>query len=191
MKILREHVVSRLRAWLLSDYYQLNFDSSDSSTHVLPCIMQMLSQTSFVGFGANTDTIYSLWFASILGNESPGNVMPVTRCIVLHHNEHDGVSNHKHHDCTLNRLFGRISKKTSKLRVTGLCAGNPPVTGEFPTQRTSNAENVSIWWRHHDLGSFVQCVDTDSISNVTFPRLFELHWHWRGILLHCVYLNQR
>ena len=24
-----------------------------------------------------------------------------------------------------------------------------PVTGEFPAQRASNAENVSIWWRHH------------------------------------------
>ena len=39
--------------------------------------------------------------------------------------------------------------KTSKLRVTGLCAGNSPVTSEFSTQRASNAENVSIWWRHH------------------------------------------
>ena len=29
------------------------------------------------------------------------------------------------------------------------CAGNSRVTGEFPAQRTSNAENVSIWWRHH------------------------------------------
>ena len=36
------------------------------------------------------------------------------------------------------------SKKTSKLRVTGLCAGNSPVTGEFPAQKASNAENVSI-----------------------------------------------
>ena len=36
-------------------------------------------------------------------------------------------------------------KKTSKLRVTGLCAGKSPVTGEFPAQRASNAENVSIW----------------------------------------------
>ena len=43
----------------------------------------------------------------------------------------------------------RRSKKISKLRVTGLCVGNSPVTGEFPPQRTSNAENVSIWWRHH------------------------------------------
>ena len=25
-----------------------------------------------------------------------------------------------------------------------------PVTGEFPTQMASNAENVSIWRRHHE-----------------------------------------
>ena len=24
------------------------------------------------------------------------------------------------------------------------------MTGEFPSQRASDAENVSIWWRHHD-----------------------------------------
>ena len=35
---------------------------------------------------------------------------------------------------------GAISEKTSKLRVTGLREGNPPVTGEFPAQRDSNAE---------------------------------------------------
>ena len=28
--------------------------------------------------------------------------------------------------------------------------GNPPVIGGFPSQRASNAENVSIWWWHHD-----------------------------------------
>ena len=33
-------------------------------------------------------------------------------------------------------------KKPSKLRVTGLCVGNSPRTGEFPAQRASNAENV-------------------------------------------------
>ena len=42
------------------------------------------------------------------------------------HNDHDGVSNHKPHGCLLNRLFRRKSKKTSKLRVTGLCVGNSP-----------------------------------------------------------------
>ena len=67
------------------------------------------------------------------------------------HNVHDGVSNHQPHDCLLNRLFRHRSKKTSKLRVTGLCAGNSPGTGEFPAQMASNTENVSIWWRHHDI----------------------------------------
>ena len=65
------------------------------------------------------------------------------------HNDHAGVSNHQPHDCLLNRLFRRKSKKTSKLRVTGVCAGNSPGTGEFPAQMASYAENVSIWWRHH------------------------------------------
>ena len=46
-------------------------------------------------------------------------------------------------------FFRRRSKITSTLRVTGLCAGNSPMTGEFPAQKASNAENVSIWWRHH------------------------------------------
>ena len=65
------------------------------------------------------------------------------------HNDHAGVSNHQPHGCLLNRLFSRKSKKTSKLRVTGLCAGNSPGTGEFPAQMASYAENVSIWWRHY------------------------------------------
>ena len=69
--------------------------------------------------------------------------------LLWRHSRRDGVSNHQPHDCLLNRLFRRRSKKTSKLRVTGLCAGNSPVTGEFPAQMASNAENVSIWWRHH------------------------------------------
>ena len=63
---------------------------------------------------------------------------------------HDGVLNHQPLDCLLNRLFGCRSKKTSKLRVTGLCVGKSPLTAEFPAQRASNAENASIWWRHHN-----------------------------------------
>ena len=47
------------------------------------------------------------------------------------------------------RLFRCNSKKTSKLRVTGLRVGNSPETGEFPAQMASTAENVSICWRHH------------------------------------------
>ena len=56
------------------------------------------------------------------------------------HNGRDGVSNHNRLDFLLYCLFRRRSKKTSKLRVTGLCEGNPPVTGGFLSQRISNAE---------------------------------------------------
>ena len=48
------------------------------------------------------------------------------RSLHWHHNDHDGVSNHQPHGCLLNRLFRRRSKKTLKLRVTGLCVGNSP-----------------------------------------------------------------
>ena len=58
------------------------------------------------------------------------------------HNEHHGVSNHQPYDRLLNRLFRRRSQKTSKLRVTGLCAGNSPVTGEFFHLMTSS------WFTH-------------------------------------------
>ena len=39
------------------------------------------------------------------------------------HNGPDSVSNHQPYDCLPNRLFRRRSKKSSKFRVTGLCAG--------------------------------------------------------------------
>ena len=64
-------------------------------------------------------------------------------------NGNGGVSKHQPHHCLLNCLFGCRSKKTSKLPITGPCAGNSQGTGEFPAQMASNAENVSIWWRHH------------------------------------------
>ena len=58
--------------------------------------------------------------------------------------ERDSASSHQSHDCLFNCLFRRRSKKASKLRVTGPCPGNSPVTGEFPAQKASNAETVSI-----------------------------------------------
>ena len=67
------------------------------------------------------------------------------------HIELDGASNHQPPDCFLNRLFRCRSKKTSTFRVTGLCVRHSLVTGEFPAQRVSNAENVSIWCRHPDV----------------------------------------
>ena len=84
-----------------------------------------------------------------------GNILKWTRMpLQWRHNGHDGVSNNQLRDCLLNRLFRRKSKKTSKLRVTGLCAGNSPGTGEFPAQMAKDAECVSIWWRHHESSAY-------------------------------------
>ena len=64
--------------------------------------------------------------------------------LLWRHNGHYCVSNHQPHHCLPNWLVWCRSKKTSKLRVTGLFARNSLVTA----QMASNAENVSIWWRH-------------------------------------------
>ena len=88
-----------------------------------------------------------LWFRA---EQGWFGMLPGSSSLRWRHNDHAGVSNHQPHGCLLNRLFRRKSKITSKLRVTGLCAGNSPGTGEFPAQMASYAENVSIWWRHHD-----------------------------------------
>ena len=86
------------------------------------------------------------------------------------HYGHDSVSNHLPHDCLLKHLFRRRSKKTSKLRVTGICGGNSPVPGEFPAQMASNAENISIWWRHH------AATATSALKSITRPHeLYGVH----------------
>ena len=69
--------------------------------------------------------------------------------LLWRHNELDCVSNNQPCDCLLNRLLRRRSKKSSRLRVTGLCVANSHATGEFPAQKVSNAENAG--WRHHGL----------------------------------------
>ena len=88
------------------------------------------------------------------------------------HNGCDGVSNHRPRDCLLSRLIRRRSKKTPKLRVTDLCAGNSPVTGEFPTQMVSNADYVSIWRRHHDSAVLMNTVKKENAYVISQCFLF-------------------
>ena len=77
--------------------------------------------------------LYQIWITRheciALGKkELPLEIFPpfVVWTLRWRHNEHGSVSYNQHHDCLLNRLFRRRWKKTSKLRVTGLCAGNSP-----------------------------------------------------------------
>ena len=98
------------------------------------------------------------------------------------HNEHDSVSNHQPHDCLPNRLFKRRSKRTSELRLTGLCVRNSPVTGEFPAQMASYAENVSIWWRHHVFYVHQIVIPPDGTRKWSQlrQRTFILEWRFSG-----------
>ena len=75
------------------------------------------------------------------------------------HNGHDGILNHWHLDCLINRLFRRRSKETTKFHVTGLCEGNSPVTGEFPakgpvTQKMFPFDDMIMYWINYSETKF-------------------------------------
>ena len=101
--------------------------------------------TSYLTFETLIHICYLKQWTVTFNNRTMHNHQPLR----WRHNGRDSVSNHQPHHCLFNRLFRRRSKRTSKLRVTSLCVGNSPGTGEFPSLMASNAENVSIWWRHH------------------------------------------
>ena len=74
--------------------------------------------------------------------------------------------------------FRLRSKKTSKLRVTGLCTGNSPGAGEFPTQMASYAGNVSIWWRLHGHTIFQRNIERiKRATRLTGNPIVNLHCH--------------
>ena len=99
----------------------------------------------------------------------------ITKSLRWRHNWHDSVSDHQPHHCLFNRLFGCRSTKTSKLRVIGLCAGNSLGTGEFPAQMASNAENASIWWRHHVCNKCYFCTQNIGMQNDRWGEFHQLY----------------
>ena len=89
------------------------------------------------------------------------------------HNGRDSVSYHQPRACTQPFIQAQI-KENIKLRVTGLCGGNSPVTDEFPAQIASNAENVPIWCRHHVI-IFFSCDQAAPwmVQSVCLSHLFD------------------
>ena len=89
------------------------------------------------------------------------------------HNDHAGVSNHQPHGCLLNRLFRRKSNKTSKLRVTGLCAGNSPGPVNSPhkgpvTRKMSPFDDVIMTrWVQYPMNPHFFC----SLSPIPPPHI--------------------
>ena len=109
------------------------------------------------------------------------------------HNGSDSVSNHQPHHCFPNRLFRRRSKKTSKLRVTGLRGIHwGPVNSPHKwsvTRKMFPFDDVimvcillDIWvpsshWGQEKLATVLQT----AVSNLFLARycciLFQLHWN--------------
>ena len=89
----------------------------------------LLEWSSFLGYKIKMFKTYIAHYSDVIMNRMASQITSVS--------------------IVCNCLFRCRSKKTSKLCITGLCVGNPPVTGIFPSHRTRNAENVSIWRCHH------------------------------------------
>ena len=89
---------------------------------------EKLSQVYICGQKLDVIALANMLSSATMLSTSSGNLQI---SLQWRHNDRNGVSNHQPHHCLFNRLFRRRSKKTPKLRVTGLLC----VTGEFPAQR--------------------------------------------------------
>ena len=118
---------------------------------IYPCPSGFLTGTR-----VNMRIIYTTW----VGEETqrcvqnrPGSISLTTTKSIPHYN--DVIMSATASQITgVSIVYSAVrSQKISKLRVTDLCAGNSPVTGEFPAQKACNAKKNSIWWRHHAKGA--------------------------------------
>ena len=71
-------------------------------------------------------------------------------------------------------VYSGADQRKHQSSVTGLCAGNSPVTNEFPAQMACNAKNVSIWWRHHETRIIPEKSNRTAKCNVTQLRVTQL-----------------
>ena len=141
---------SDVHKWTTEDHWRVQMAMILHTTRSFRWFLCTESHTMWRLYGFFVDTWTTRWTNTSLTEWRANKWATVLiKCRLIptspwRHNEHDGVSNHQHHDCLLSRLFRRRSNKTSKPRIAGLCEGNSAVTVEFPTQRASNTENVSI-----------------------------------------------
>ena len=161
---------------------QLIWHIFKKSPHLCKCEMVYLFNcaNSIVLYSKGPDTVQTSITlpVHIRNNAIWGISQMITLALRWRHDKRDSVSNHRRLDYLLNPLFRRRSNKASKLRVTGLCEGNPPVSGEFSSQRASKAENVSIWWHHHGVNWAPLIAPFEqhfvSITHITGNRLIPL-----------------
>ena len=118
--------------------------------------------------------------------------------LLWRHNDHDGVSHHQPHGCLLNRWFRRRSKKTSKLRVTGLCVGNSPGPVNSPhkgpvTRKMFPFDDVIMFWSNEVnvtlIGLPQTSPDTTNLTlGASFTYRYQLNKH---LMIYCLWYVMR
>ena len=91
--------------------------------------------------------------------------------VICHHLEHSvvNIASHKSHYTTQILRSGHETSTFIEI------SGGWPGTGEFPAQMASNAENVSIWWRHHVL-SMMWAAWAFSITSLKVTSIMGMAW---------------
>ena len=105
--------------------------------------------------GATASALYMMCAWMTVRGTGSQSLLSLCSCTSLQwrHNDHDEVWNHQPHGCLLKRLFRRRSKKTSKLRVTGLWEGNSsgPVNSPHKgpvTRKMFPFDDVIMWCKY-------------------------------------------
>ena len=126
--------ISCLHSHSSNSYFRLLTWDIPSLPIITPCIIDIFSAINVIMSTYQINIHFPgmcIWHTHICVIRRQGHYLYPITCAMIYYsyNERDGVSNHQHHDCLMNLLFRRRPKKT------------PPVTGKFPAQRASNAEN--------------------------------------------------
>ena len=94
---------------------------------------------------------------SLIDSPHKGSVMQKAFMSLAYHDVIMKMLVFHYSDVTMGAFIQVQIKENIKAPRHWLCAGNSPVTGEFPAQMANNAKNVSIWWRHHIMTSSWKC----------------------------------
>ena len=108
-------------------------------------------------------------FVTTHGFPSYSALRPMT--LQWRHNDHDSVSNHQHHVVIQTQI-----KENTKVPCHWPLCGDFTGTGDFPAQRASYAENVSIWWRHHGEAAYHPYADRHNFQLSHFNFTFTVNW---------------
>ena len=92
------------------------------ASRLLGVIPQLKPKTTYCQLDTKEGGIWAIFLQeNAIENFTVCETSATSSLLQWRHNGHDGVSNHQPYDCLLDYLFRRRSKKTSELRVTGLC----------------------------------------------------------------------